>query len=222
MRRLRELRPDILIETLVGDFHGHLSAVDAVVDGSPDVFAHNVEVVRRITRQVRDVRCSYDQSLEVLRRAKSRAREITASRGTSEGVTRLTKSSLMVGIGETDEEVLEALRDLRAAGVDVVTIGQYLRPTPKHHEVARFVTPETFAAFERAAFEMGFLYVASAPLVRSSYRAAEVFLRSVLSSRESLGSGAAAWKGGIAAELEERLAVARRAAAKVAEELDPP
>src|SRR5215468_3439203 len=174
VRRLRELRPDILIEALVGDFHGHLGAVDTVVGAAPDVFAHNVETVRRLTRSVRDARCSYDQSLAVLRRA----REGTGAHPS--GRPRLTKSSIMVGLGETDDEVLEAMGDLRGAGVDVVTIGQYLRPTPKHHEVVRYVEPATFAAYERAALEMGFLYAASGPLVRSSYRAAEVFLRTLL------------------------------------------
>jgi lipoic acid synthetase len=172
--RLRALRPDILIEALVGDFHGHMDAVDAVVEAAPDVFAHNVETVRRLTRTVRDARCSYDQSLAVLRRARERAAALGDG---ADRPRRLTKSSIMVGLGETDDEVLETMRDLRQAGVDVVTIGQYLRPTPRHHEVVRFVEPAVFTAWEGAAREMGFLYAASGPLVRSSYRAAEVFLR---------------------------------------------
>src|SRR6266851_6700897 len=159
VRRLKDLRSDLLIETLVGDFQGQPGPIDMVVAARPDVFAHNVEVVRRVTRQVRDVRCGYDRSLSVLRRAKERD---------PGGVT---KSSVMVGIGETDEEVVETLSDLRGAGVDIVTLGQYLRPSPKHHEVLRFVTPETFAEFERVALSMGFLYAASGPLVRSSYKA---------------------------------------------------
>lgn len=204
VRSLRELRPDILIETLVGDFLGNLGAVDVVTSAGPHVFGHNVEVVRRLTRSVRDVRASYDQSLEVLRHAKSRALP---------GGVRLTKSSIMVGIGETDDEVRETLRDLRGVGVDVVTIGQYLRPTPKHHEVARFVTPELFATYERAALDMGFLYAASAPLARSSYRAAEVFLRSLVASSESLPGG------DVEGELARRLESARLAAAVVGAEL---
>jgi len=168
VRKLKELRSDLLVETLVGDFQAHDEQVDIVVDASPDVFAHNVEVVRRITRKVRDARCGYDRSLSVLRRAKDRAPD------------RVTKSSVMVGIGETDDEVVETLADLRSAGVDIVTIGQYLRPSPKHHEVKRYVPPETFADFERRALQMGFLYAASGPLVRSSYKAAEVFVRSIL------------------------------------------
>lgn len=194
VERLKELRSDLLVETLVGDFQGETGPIDIVVDARPDVFAHNVEVVRRITRRVRDVRCGYDRSLSVLRRAKDRAPE------------RITKSSIMVGIGETDEEVVETLADLRSAGVDIVTIGQYLRPSPKHHEVIRFVTPETFAEFERTATSMGFLYAASGPLVRSSYKAAEVFVRSVLSP-----------EGGHEGVLEARLERARTFAERAAE-----
>jgi len=194
VRILKELRSDLLVETLVGDFQGENDPIDTVVDSQPDVFAHNVEVVRRVTRRVRDARCGYDRSLSVLRRAKDRAPD------------RVTKSSLMVGIGETDEEVVEALSDLRSAGVDIVTIGQYLRPSPKHHEVMRFVPPETFAELERAALSMGFLYAASGPLVRSSYKAAEVFVRSILRPAE-----------GYEGVLEARLAVAKAAAERVAE-----
>ncbi len=166
--RLKELRPDMLVETLLGDFQGHLDYVDVTVDAKPDVWAHNVEVVKRLQRTIRDVRCSYEQSLRVLRRVKERDPE------------RVTKSSIMVGIGETDDEVEETLRDLRAANVDIVTLGQYLRPTPKHAAVDRFVTPETFERYADQARAMGFAYVASGPLVRSSYKAAEVFVRGVL------------------------------------------
>src|SRR5262245_23713489 len=118
VRALRALRPDILVETLVGDFAGHLSCVDTVVDSGPDVLSHNVEVVKRLQRSIRDVRSSYEQSLRVLRRAKERLERGGEQR-------RITKSSIMVGIGETDDEVLEAMADLRGAGVDVITIGQY-------------------------------------------------------------------------------------------------
>jgi lipoic acid synthetase len=194
VRRLKDLRSDLLVETLVGDFQGQAGPIDTVVAARPDVFAHNVEVVRRVTRQVRDVRCGYDRSLSVLRRAKERD---------PGGVT---KSSVMVGIGETDEEVVETLSDLRGAGVDIVTLGQYLRPSPKHHEVVRFVTPETFAEFERVALSMGFLYAASGPLVRSSYKAAEVFVRSILRP-----------DGDHQGVLESRLSQARAAAERVAE-----
>jgi lipoic acid synthetase len=174
--RLKELRPDILVETLLGDFGGHLDYVDATVDARPDVWAHNIEVVRRLQRTIRDVRCSYDRSLDVLRRAKERARDT----GRDTGPECITKSSVMVGIGETDDEVIETLADLRAAGVDLVTLGQYLRPTPKHATVARYVEPAIFDRYADEARRIGFKYVASAPLVRSSYKAAEVFVRGIL------------------------------------------
>lgn len=199
VERLRELREDILIETLVSDFLGHKSAVHTVVDAAPHVFAHNIEVTRSMTRLIRDARCGYDQSLRVLSWAKARAPE------------RLTKSSVMVGIGETDAEVEQTLTDLREAGVDVVTIGQYLRPTTRHAEVKRFVTPETFAAYGEMALDMGFLYCASGPLVRSSYKAAEVFIRSMLRAEDT-----AATPEQVEGMIEERVAAARKAAEKVA------
>ena len=173
VRRLKELRPDMLVETLVGDFGGHGHSVDTTVDARPDVWAHNIEVVRRLQRTIRDVRCNYDQSLGVLARAKTRAPAM------------LTKSSIMVGIGETDGEVAETMRDLRSARVDVITIGQYLRPTPKHASVDRYVDPARFEAFAQEGRAMGFSFVASGPLVRSSYKAAEVFVRSVVHPGDS-------------------------------------
>ncbi len=176
VRRLKELRSDMLVETLVGDFAGHRSAVETTVDAAPDVWAHNIEVVARLQRTIRDVRCSYDQSLAVLRWAKERSG------------TMLTKSSIMVGVGETDDEVLATMRDLRTAGVDVITLGQYLRPTTKHAPVDRFVEPERFEAFAREGDRMGFAFVASGPLVRSSYKAAEVFVRSKLLSGDPEGA----------------------------------
>jgi lipoic acid synthetase len=188
VRRLKELRPDMLVETLLGDFGGHFDAVDTTVDARPDVWAHNIEVVRRLQRSIRDVRCSYEQSLGVLRRAKQRASQT------------ITKSSIMVGIGETDDEVVETMHDLRGVGVDVVTIGQYLRPTPKHAEVDRFVEPARFDAFAREGRAMGFAYVAAGPLVRSSYKAAEVFVRSVLAPGDPDAADAM---------LRERLATAK-------------
>ncbi len=198
--RLRELRGDILIETLVGDFLGRASAIDTVVDAAPDVFAHNIEVTRALTRSIRDVRCGYDQSLAVLRRAKERAPE------------RLTKSSIMVGIGEDDADVVTTLAELRQAGVDIVTIGQYLRPTPRHAPVERFVTPDTFDAFRREALALGFLFCASGPLVRSSYKAAEVFIRTVLTRAAEDASTER-----VDGLLEARVAEARRAAERVVE-----
>jgi len=175
--RLRELVPGLLVETLLGDFGGHGEYVDTTVAARPDVWAHNIEVVRRLQRTVRDARCSYERSLGVLARVKK----------TDPAVW--TKSSLMVGIGETDEEIAEALADLRRARVDVVTIGQYLRPTPKHAPVARYVDPETFESYAEVGRTLGFAYVASGPLVRSSYKAAEAFLQGTLSAREPRRAG---------------------------------
>lgn len=195
--RLKELRPDMLVETLLGDFQGHLDYVDATVDAKPDVWAHNVEVVKRLQRTIRDVRCSYEQSLRVLRRAKER------------DPSRITKSSIMVGIGETDDEVTETMRDLRDAGVDIVTLGQYLRPSPKHAAVDRFVHPDQFAKWAEQAREMGFAYAASGPLVRSSYKAAEAFVRGILRPDDP------------AAVLRDRVTTARNVGSFGSERSDP-
>jgi lipoic acid synthetase len=164
VRAIRESSPSIQVEALVSDFAGRHRDIESLLAGRPDVFAHNLEVVRRITRQVRDPRCSYDRSLDVLAHAKAF------------GGSRFVKSSLMVGAGETDDEVFEAMDELRKARVDIVTLGQYLRPTPKHLAVDRYVTPEQFAAYEKYGLQIGFSFVASGPLVRSSYHAAEGFV----------------------------------------------
>ncbi len=169
-----------------------------MVDAAPDVFAHNVEVVAGRTREIRDARCGYDLTLKVLRRAKDRAPE------------RLTKSSIMVGIGETDDEVRQTLWDLRSAGVDIVTIGQYLRPSAKHAPVDRYVEPEIFDAYKQAALEMGFSYAASGPLVRSSYKAAEVFIRTMIRGDDDEQTERL---------LAERVATAKREAARVQAEV---
>lgn len=164
VRNLHQLQPELLVETLVGDFGGRKRDIAKMLEAEPDVFAHNIEVPRRLTPFIRDQRCSYDLSLSVLRRAKQLAPD------------RLVKSSIMVGMGETDDEVLQTMEDLRAQGVDIVTLGQYLRPTPRHAAVARFVSPDVFSEYERAGKTMGFEFVASGPLVRSSYHAAEGFV----------------------------------------------
>lgn len=165
---LKKLRPDLLIEVLTPDFRGEAHLVDTLVDAKPDVFAHNVETVRELTPVVRDRRAGYDQSLFVLERVKVR------------DPSRYTKSSLMLGLGESDDQVKVALKDLRQVGCDVVTFGQYLQPTPKHLDVVEFVTPEKFEFWKSYAESLGFLYVASGPLVRSSYRAGEFFMKGIL------------------------------------------
>jgi lipoic acid synthetase len=159
VRAIRERAPRTAVEVLTPDFQGVLRDVETVVDSGIAVFAQNLETVRRLTHPVRDARAGYGQTLAVLAHAKRHRPEV------------LTKSSLMLGLGETDEEIIEALDDLRAANVDIVTLGQYLRPTPNHLQVARFVTPEQFARYREAGLARGFREVVSGPLVRSSYRA---------------------------------------------------
>jgi lipoyl synthase len=163
VRAIKALNPDTAVEALTPDFRGDLAAIEAVVDSGLEVYAQNVETVRRLTHPVRDARAGYEQTLAVLAHAKRYRPDV------------LTKTSLMLGLGETDAEVREALADLRAAAVDIVTFGQYLRPTSNHLPVERFVTPEEFAEHRRIGLEMGFLEVVSGPLVRSSYRADRVF-----------------------------------------------
>ena len=163
---VRELNPGIVIEVLVPDFNDHDDSIDTVLAANPHIFNHNLETVRRLTPDVRH-RATYDRSLNVLRKVKARR-----------GDTIYTKSGLMLGLGETEAELLTALRDLRAAGCDILTLGQYLQPTLKHLPVMEFVTPERFARFKASAEEMGFLHVASGPMVRSSYHADEFTLPS--------------------------------------------
>jgi lipoic acid synthetase len=159
----------IAVEALVGDFGGRTEPIATVLSAGPDVFGHNLEVTRSLQPAMRDRRSSYDQSLLVLRHAKSL------------GGARFTKSSLMLGLGETRGEVLAALKDLRAASVDIVTLGQYACPSPGHAKVARWVPPAEFEELGRTAEEFGFAFVAAGPLVRSSYHAAEGFVRAALS-----------------------------------------
>lgn len=156
---VRAANPGIAIEVLVPDFLDRDWALDLVLAAEPEVFNHNLETVRRLTPEVRH-RATYDRSLTVLRKARERA-----------GRPLYTKSGLMLGLGETRDEVLEAMRDLRAAKVDILTLGQYLQPTLKHLPVREFVSPETFAELQRAGEDLGFVHVASGPLVRSSYHA---------------------------------------------------
>ncbi len=164
IRAIKRRAPGVLVEALTPDFQGDLKAVETVLEAGLEVFAHNLETVRRLTPKVRDPRAGYDQSLKVLAHAKRYRPEV------------LTKSSLMLGLGEEEEEIREAMRDLRAVGVDILTLGQYLRPTPAHLPVERYVTPEEFKKYEAWGYEAGFREVFSGPLVRSSYRADRVFL----------------------------------------------
>ncbi len=156
--------PEVLVEVLIPDFKGKEEALKRVLLAKPDVLAHNIETVRRLTPLVRDRRASYDQSLQLLKKTKEMDSSI------------LTKSSIMVGLGETNDEILETMRDLRSVDVDILTIGQYLQPTRRQLEVVKYVHPEKFQEWERIGLEMGFLFVASGPLVRSSYKAGEYFM----------------------------------------------
>ncbi len=170
IRRLKEI-PELLVEVLTPDFRGDAEAVRTVGRAGPDVFANNLETVRRLTPAVRDGRAGYDQTLDVLARMKGEFPDV------------VTKSSVMVGLGENAAEVEQAMQDLRGVGVEVLTLGQYLRPSAWHLPVVEFVTPDAFAAYEARGRELGFRYVASGPLVRSSYRAGELFMKGMIESR---------------------------------------
>lgn len=157
IKAIRRLNPQTTLETLIPDFQGNKTNIDRIVTAAPEVVSHNVETVRRLTREVR-IQAKYDQSLEVLSYLKQ------------QGVNR-TKSGIMLGLGETQEEVFETLDDLRKSDVDVVTIGQYLQPSKKHLPVKSFITPDTFKIYETVGKDLGFRHVESGPLVRSSYKA---------------------------------------------------
>ena len=170
VRTLKALKPDILAECLTPDFRGDGDAVTHLANSGLDVFAHNIETVERLQARVRDPRANYAQSLEVLRLAKATGPK-----------NLVTKTSIMLGLGETDLEIETAMRDCKAAGVDIFTLGQYLRPTSNHLEVKAYVTPEKFAFWKTFGEDVvGFRYVASGPLVRSSYKAGEFFIESML------------------------------------------
>ncbi|HET7788887.1 MAG TPA: lipoyl synthase [Myxococcales bacterium] len=160
---LRRAAPKTLVEVLTPDFQGSREALQMIADAAPAVAAHNVETVERLTPRVRDRRATYSQSLAVLdfyKRAGMR-----------------TKSSIMLGLGETRDEVVQAMRDLRSVACDILTLGQYLRPSEKHLPVSEFVRPEVFADLEREGLRLGFRFVAAGPLVRSSYKAGEFFIQ---------------------------------------------
>ena len=163
--------PDLLVEVLIPDFGGDLDALRTVVAARPDVIGHNIETTLSLTPAVRDPRANYWQSLSVLRNVKK------LSPGT------FTKSSIMVGLGETEEEVMGAMAHLRRAGVDFLTVGQYLRPSSRHLPVIEYVKPSQFERYRALGEELGFKYLASGPLVRSSYRAGEFFIRSAIEKR---------------------------------------
>jgi lipoic acid synthetase len=168
IQALRRESPKTTVEVLIPDFKGVERDLATVAEAGPHVVAHNIETVERLTPTVRDRRAAYRQSLRVLRYLKDRPERL------------YTKSSIMVGLGETEDELVQTFRDLREAGVDVLTLGQYLQPSQYHLRVARFVPPADFERYKQVAETMGFLYVAAGPLVRSSYRAAEFFMQGLM------------------------------------------
>jgi len=157
VRAIRRISPETTMETLIPDFKGELHNVDRIIEANPEIVSHNMETVRRLTRKVR-IQAQFDRSLMVLKYLKD------------QGIHR-TKSGIMLGLGETKEEVIDAMRELREANVDIITLGQYLQPTKRHLPVVEFVTPEVFKELEVIGLEMGFRFVESGPLVRSSYHA---------------------------------------------------
>jgi lipoic acid synthetase len=163
IRKLKTGNPGLLVEALVPDFNNDRGAIRKLTSSGVDVLGHNIETVERLTPKVRDRRAGYAKSLEVLRTFKTLNPKLT------------TKSSIMLGLGESRDEVLEAMRDLHEAGVDILTIGQYLRPTKQQLSVERYVPPEEFGEYEELGREIGFRAVLSGPFVRSSYKAAELF-----------------------------------------------
>jgi lipoyl synthase len=167
IRAIKRRNPGTAVEALTPDFAGVVQDVRTVMDSGLDVFAQNIETVERLTHPVRDPRAGYRQTLEVLRVAKAYRPAV------------LTKTSLMLGLGETDAEILQTMADLRAAAVDILTLGQYLRPTPNHLNVERFVSPDRFTQYRNSALELGFLECVSGPLVRSSYRAEQALARHI-------------------------------------------
>ena len=173
VKEIKRLSPVTAVEALTPDFQGNLPDVETVVASGLEVFAQNVETVKRLTHPVRDPRASYEQTLTVLKHAKQFRADV------------LTKTSLMLGLGETDEEIKQAMDDMRAAGVDILTLGQYLRPTVNHLAIERWVTPEEFERYRELALSKGFLECVSGPLVRSSYRAERALERNNAGLRKS-------------------------------------
>ena len=167
IKAIKLLCPTIIVESLIPDFRGDDGSIIKIVKSEPEVISHNIETVPRLTPKVRDARASYEQSLLVLKKIKDINSLI------------YTKSSIMLGLGESEEEVIQTMKDLRSVGVSILTIGQYLQPTPKHLPLIEFIAPEKFNWFRAIAERMGFVYVASGPLVRSSYKAGEFFLEKI-------------------------------------------
>uniref|UniRef100_A0A2R8MYK8 lipoyl synthase n=1 Tax=Callithrix jacchus TaxID=9483 RepID=A0A2R8MYK8_CALJA len=171
-RQKGERNPEILVECLTPDFRGNLKAIEKVALSGLDVYAHNVETVPELQSKVRDPRANFDQSLRVLKHAKKVQPDV------------ISKTSIMLGLGENDEQVYATMKALREADVDCLTLGQYMQPTRRHLKVEEYVTPEKFKYWEKVGNELGFHYTASGPLVRSSYKAGEFFLKNLVTKRK--------------------------------------
>ncbi len=164
IKKVRQYNPEVLVEVLIPDFQESIDALEKLIESKPIIIGHNIETTEKLTPMVRDKRSSFKRSINVLKNIKKLKPDM------------LTKSSIMLGLGETDEEVLAALHELRRVEVDIVTLGQYLQPSRKHLDVVEYIEPQKFKYWEKVALGMDFLYVASGPLVRSSYRAGELFI----------------------------------------------
>lgn len=167
IKAIKLLCPTTIVESLIPDFRGDESSIKEIIKSEPKVISHNIETVQRLTPKVRDARASYEQSLLVLKKIKDINSMI------------YTKSSIMLGLGEAEDEVIQTIKDLKSVGVSILTIGQYLQPTPKHLPVIEFITPEKFNWLREIAKQIGFVYVASGPFIRSSYRAGDFFLEKI-------------------------------------------
>jgi len=168
IRAIKSRCPFTTVEVLIPDFKGNIDSLRMIIESGPKVLSHNIETIRRLTARVRDPRASYEQSLSLLKKCKQINCEI------------YTKSSIMLGLGESEAETIEAMRDLRSVGVDILTMGQYLQPTARHFPVFEYIRPERFEKLREIAKNMGFLHVASGPLVRSSYRAGDFFAQKII------------------------------------------
>jgi lipoic acid synthetase len=178
VNELKKNYPALLVEVLISDLNDQDESIQKIIDAKPAVFAHNVETIERLQSAIRDPRANYKKSLSVLEKAKKL--DPPPRRGGATTNRIYTKTSLMLGLGETEEEVIQTMKDLRAIQVDVVTFGQYLRPSPFHVAVHEYVTPGQFKKYEIIAKELGFLYCAAGPFVRSSYRAGELFMKNII------------------------------------------
>lgn len=164
--------PKTIVEPLIPDFQGNRHALEKIIDAGPEVISHNIETIARLSPLVRDPRATYQQSLSVLEMIK----EIDCKT--------YTKSSIMLGLGETEEEVMQAAKDLRAVGVDIVSMGQYLQPTSRHLPVKEYISPEKFDSYRKRIEKLGFAYTVAGPFVRSSYKAGELFIKNMINRRQ--------------------------------------